>query len=112
MDDGIAPWAAGVAMTLLALFGLVVASGAVDLPFHIFGLALFLFGVACVFGLIARQTAGEPPAPPAPGEREAAARDSGVTAADPDERDVATAAAPTSHPAAAAPQPAAIASRA
>ena len=64
MSD-IAPWAAGTAMALLALFGLVVASGAVDLHFYIFGLALFLFGVACVFGLITRHTGS--PAPSATG---------------------------------------------
>ncbi len=64
MSD-IAPWAAGTAMALLALFGLVVASGAVDLQFYIFGLALFLFGVACVFGLITRHTGN--PAPSATG---------------------------------------------
>jgi hypothetical protein len=112
MDDDIAPWAAGVAMALLALFGLVVARGAVDLPFYIFGLALFLFGMACVFGLIARQTGGGLSAPPAPGEREASVRDSRVIAADPDERDAAMAASPAPHPTAVAPQPAAIASRA
>ena len=88
--DGIAPWAAGVAMTLLAMLGLGLASGAVDLPFQIFGLALFLFGVACVFGLITRHTGGERPLPTT-GDR-----------------------ADASPPAAAAPapQPAAIASRA
>ena len=64
MDD-IAPWAAGVAMALLAMLGLGLASGAVDLPFQIFGLALFLFGVACVFGLITRHTGGERPSPSA-----------------------------------------------
>ena len=111
MDDGIAPWAAGVAMALLALFGLVVASGAVDLPFYIFGLALFLFGVACVFGLIARHTGSGPPAPPAPGEREAAARDARAIAADPGDATPRWR-SPTPQPTAAAPQPAAIASRA
>ena len=99
MDD-IAPWAAGVAMTLLALFGLVVASGAVDLPFYIFGLALFLFGVACVFGLIARHTGGGQAFPPAPGDRADADRDAGALAAGPGEGGAAAA------------QPAAIASRA
>jgi len=63
MSD-IAPWAAGTAMALLALFGLIIASGAVDLHFYIFGLALFLFGVACVFGLITRHT-GNPATPSA-----------------------------------------------
>jgi hypothetical protein len=88
--DGIAPWAAGVAMTLLAMLGLSLASGAVDLPFQIFGLALFLFGVACVFGLITRHTGGERLLP---------------TAGDPADASLPAAAAP-------APQPAAIASRA
>ena len=54
--ESIAPWAAGAAMVLLALFGLGIASRAVDSAFYFFGLALFGLGVCCVFGLIARYT--------------------------------------------------------
>ncbi len=71
MDDGgIASWVAGAIMAVLALFGLVLASRAVDPPFYLFGLALFAFGVACVFGLIVRHTGGGQPA--APGRDDAA----------------------------------------
>ena len=55
MSD-IAPWIGGALLALLALFGLFIASRAVDGSFHLFGLALFLFGILCLFGLIARAT--------------------------------------------------------
>jgi hypothetical protein len=51
-NDGI--WIAGFVMGLLSLLGLVLASAAQDSTFHAFGLALFLFGVLFIFGLIGK----------------------------------------------------------
>ena len=51
-----APWIGGTLMALLALFGLSLTARAVDGPFQLFGLALFLFGLLVIFGLIARAT--------------------------------------------------------
>lgn len=62
MDD-MAPWVAGVLAALLALFGLVLASGAEDLPFQVFGFALFAAGLAGVFGLITSHTRAPVPPP-------------------------------------------------
>lgn len=76
--DDVAPWAAGSAAVVLALFGLLAASRAVDLPFQLFGLTLFLFGVACVFGLIVSHTGNRAAAPVAPGSPEAAAAPHGA----------------------------------
>jgi hypothetical protein len=58
--NSVAPWVSGTLLVLVALFGLLIASRAADSPFHVFGLALFLFGVLCVFGLIARATRTSP----------------------------------------------------
>jgi hypothetical protein len=43
-------------MGILALIGLLLASNAHDGMFYTFGLLLFLFGVAFIFGLIHRNT--------------------------------------------------------
>jgi hypothetical protein len=51
----------GAVMGVLALFGLLLASGAHDGMFYVFGLLLFLFGVLFIFGLIHRHT-GQPQA--------------------------------------------------
>jgi hypothetical protein len=61
MND-IVPWVSGTLLVLLALFGLFIASRAADGPFLVFGLALFLFGILCIFGLIARATRTAPSA--------------------------------------------------
>ena len=53
-DGAIAPWLLGAAMGLLGLIGLGLASAAEDGVFYGTGLALFLFGVLFVFGLINR----------------------------------------------------------
>jgi hypothetical protein len=45
-------WALAVAMGLLALLGLVMASGAQDGVFYGTGLGLFIFGVLFIFVLI------------------------------------------------------------
>jgi hypothetical protein len=50
--DGI--WIAGFMMGLLSLLGLVLAGAAQDATFHTFGLALFLFGILFIFGLIGK----------------------------------------------------------
>ena len=53
-DDNIGPWILGAAMALLSLFGLFLASAAEDRVFYGTGLALFVFGVLFIFGLIHR----------------------------------------------------------
>jgi hypothetical protein len=55
------PWIGGILMGFIALFGLILAGRAVDGPFQLFGLALFVFGLLAIFGLIARAT--RPPTP-------------------------------------------------
>jgi hypothetical protein len=50
-------WALGVIMAILALLGLIMASGAVDPIFRGTGLALAAFGALFVFVLI-KQNAG------------------------------------------------------
>ena len=45
-------WFTGLAMALLALLGLKLAAGAVDTGMAIFGVGLFAFGIAFVFGLL------------------------------------------------------------
>jgi hypothetical protein len=62
MSD-VAAWIGGVCMALLALLGLLLASRAVDGPFQLFGLALLLFGILAIFGLIARATSASGPSP-------------------------------------------------
>ena len=62
MSDA-APWIGGALMALLALFGLSLTARAVDGPFQLFGLALFLFGLLVIFGLITRATRPRTPAP-------------------------------------------------
>lgn len=49
-------WVLGVIMSLLAVLGLVMASGAVDPIFHATGLALSAFGILFVFILIKQNT--------------------------------------------------------
>lgn len=49
-------WVLGLIMGLLALLGLVMASGAVDPIFYGTGLALSVFGVVFIFILIKRNT--------------------------------------------------------
>jgi hypothetical protein len=58
-----APWIGGILMAFVALFGLFLAGRAVDGPFQLFGLALFLFGLLVIFGLITRATRPRTPAP-------------------------------------------------
>jgi hypothetical protein len=53
-EDTIGPWILGTAMGLLGLIGLALASAAEDAVLYGTGLALFLFGVLFVFGLIHR----------------------------------------------------------
>jgi hypothetical protein len=53
-DDGIGPWVLGGVMVLLGLVGLFLASAAKDDVIYGSGLALFVFGVLFVFGLIHR----------------------------------------------------------
>jgi hypothetical protein len=53
-DASIGPWILGGVMALLGLVGLFVASRAEDDVFYGTGLALFLFGVLFIFGLIHR----------------------------------------------------------
>jgi hypothetical protein len=67
-----APWIGGILMGFLALFGLVLAAGAVDGPFQAFGLALFVFGVLAIFGLIARATRLPLPESDRPAQQETA----------------------------------------
>jgi hypothetical protein len=49
-------WVLGIIMAMLALLGLIMASGAVDPIFHGTGLALTVFGVLFVFVLIKQNT--------------------------------------------------------
>jgi hypothetical protein len=49
----------GAIMGVISLLGLFLASRAVDGMFYVFGLLLFLFGVAFIFTLITRHT-GQP----------------------------------------------------
>lgn len=49
----IAAWTTGALMGLISLFGLIMASQAVDAVFEFGGYLLFLFGVLMIFGLIA-----------------------------------------------------------
>ena len=53
-DDSTGFWILGGAMALLSLCGLFLASAAQDSVFYGTGLALFVFGVLFVFGLIHR----------------------------------------------------------
>ena len=53
-DEGIGPWILGGAMALFSLLGLFLASAAQDDVIYGTGLALFLFGVLFIFGLIHR----------------------------------------------------------
>ena len=53
-DDNLGAWGLGIAMALLSLLGLVLASAATDRIFYGTGFALFLFGVLFIFGLIHR----------------------------------------------------------
>jgi len=54
--DNTSAWILGVIMGLLALVGLVMASGAVDSIFYGTGLALTVFGTLFVFALIRQST--------------------------------------------------------
>ena len=49
-------WILGVIMGLIALLGLIMASGAVDGVFYGTGLALTVFGVFFIFALIKQNT--------------------------------------------------------
>lgn len=49
-----AAWILGIAMTVLALLGLVLAGNADDTTMTVFGLGLTLFGVLFIYGMIAR----------------------------------------------------------
>lgn len=49
-------WVLGVIMGLLALVGLLMASGAVDTIFYATGLALTAFGILFIFFLIKKNT--------------------------------------------------------
>ena len=55
MQNGSA-WAMGIAMVVLALFGLIVASQATDTTMYYVGLGLCLFGVLFNYGLVARHS--------------------------------------------------------
>ena len=55
-NDTTGSWILGVIMGLIALLGLIMASGAVDPIFHATGLALSAFGVLFVFILIKQNT--------------------------------------------------------
>jgi hypothetical protein len=52
-------------MGVLSLVGLFLASRAEDQMFYLFGIALFVFGVFVIFGLIHKST-GHPPGRRAP----------------------------------------------
>ena len=54
MQDSLGPWILGTAMGLLGLIGLALASAAEDTVLYGTGLALFLFGILFIFGLIHR----------------------------------------------------------
>lgn len=53
MQDGTA-WVMGVAMTVLALLGLVIAGNATDSVMYYSGLGFCLFGVLFNYGMVAR----------------------------------------------------------
>lgn len=53
-DESIGTWILGGTVALLGLSGLFMASAAHDPVFYGTGLALFVFGVLFVFGLIHR----------------------------------------------------------
>ena len=53
-DDSIGSWILGGVMALLSLCGLFLASAAQDRVFYGTGIALFVFGVLFIFGLIHR----------------------------------------------------------
>ncbi len=55
-NDTKSAWILGVVMGLLALLGLIMASGAVDPIFYNTGLGLTAFGVLFVFVLIKQNT--------------------------------------------------------
>lgn len=55
-SDTTGTWILGVIMGLLALLGLIMASGAADPIFYGTGLALTAFGVLFVFVLIKQNT--------------------------------------------------------
>ena len=54
MDGGDGKWIFGALMAALGLLGLFMASRAGDEAFYWTGLAVFLFGVIAVFGLIGK----------------------------------------------------------
>jgi hypothetical protein len=54
MEGNVGIWILGAVMGVLALIGLGLASAAHDQVFYGTGLALFLFGVLFIFGLIHR----------------------------------------------------------
>jgi hypothetical protein len=54
MEGNTGTWVLGAIMGLLGLLGLGLASAAQDNVFYGTGLALFLFGVLFIFGLIHR----------------------------------------------------------
>lgn len=53
MQDG-AAWILGIAMTLVALLGLVIAGNATDTVMYYAGLGFCLFGVLFNYGMVAR----------------------------------------------------------
>lgn len=53
-------WVFGAVMALTSLLGLVAAARAHDGMFHLFGMLLFLFGIAMIFSLIHKH-AGQAP---------------------------------------------------
>lgn len=55
-SDMTGTWILGVIMGLLALLGLIMASGATDPVFYGTGLALTAFGILFVFALIKQST--------------------------------------------------------
>ncbi len=55
-NDSTGAWILGVIMGMLALLGLIMASGAVDRIFYSTGLALTIFGVLFIFVLIKQNT--------------------------------------------------------
>lgn len=58
MQDGSA-WIMGIAMTVVALVGLVIAGNATDTVMYYAGLGFCLFGVLFNYGMVARH-AGKP----------------------------------------------------
>ena len=56
--NALSAWILGVIMGLVSLFGLFLASNAVDQAFYWTGLLFFIFGVLFIFALIGRRTAG------------------------------------------------------